>query len=147
MIALGLDRECRVPAGTNVVVALLSGMFDDTTVRRSESFNVPRSEDSYRHFGSGQNFYLGAEIAIDHLTEMVGAVLRLPGFQTAEFLRAEYDGRGVLWALAAIGTNSIEFDRRQCCVQLLKHECRVFMFFAAFAVRMGTWTCIRVFRR
>lgn len=80
VIARGLDRECRVPAGTNVVVALISGMFDDTTVRRSGSFNTPRPEDDYLHFGSGQHFCLGAGIAIDHLTERLARYCAYPDF-------------------------------------------------------------------
>ena len=95
VIAAGLEREFRVKGGTNVVVSLLSGMFDDTTVERSESFRAQRDDADYLHFGSGQHFCLGADIAREHLIEMVSAVLRLPGFENASYIPADYDGPAI----------------------------------------------------
>ena len=93
-IARGTERETSIPAGTVVLSAVLSAMFDDTVVDSPETFMLDRPSNDYLLFGKGQHVCFGAHINMVQIPEICRSVLRLPGLRPAEGESGEvqYDG-------------------------------------------------------
>ncbi|MDB5962975.1 MAG: putative cytochrome hydroxylase [Massilia sp.] len=83
VLAAGTARAITVPAGTTVVVCLMSGMFDPDQFPAPTAFDPQRPERDYLHFGSGMHRCFGRHINRLQLPMIVRAILRLPGLRRA----------------------------------------------------------------
>jgi cytochrome P450 len=83
VLAAGTADSTTIPAGTTVIVALMSAMFDPEAFPAPEAFNNSRPERSYLHFGSGMHQCFGRYINRLQLPIIVRAILRLPGLRRA----------------------------------------------------------------
>lgn len=83
VLAAGTEHSTAIPAGTTVIVALMSAMFDVEAFPAPEAFNPSRPERSYLHFGSGMHQCFGRYINRLQLPIIVRAILRLPGLRRA----------------------------------------------------------------
>lgn len=83
VLAAGTDHATTIPAGTTVIVSLLSAMFDPDQFPAPDEFNPARPERNYLHFGSGMHQCFGRYINRLQLPIIVRAILRLPGLRRA----------------------------------------------------------------
>jgi len=83
-------RQSRtIPADTTVFVGLGTAMMDPTVIDSPDVFRLDRPAGHYLHFGAGLHHCLGRGLALTLVTEMIGAVLRMPYLRRA----AGFDGR------------------------------------------------------
>ena len=80
-IARGTPRETLIPAGTFVIAAVWSAMFDETVIDAPENFRVGRPDSDYILFGSGRHTCFGAYINRVQITEICRSVLSLKGLR------------------------------------------------------------------
>ena len=79
-------HEKTIKAGTLVFVGLGTAMMDDTAVDEPHNFRLGRPDGHHLHFGAGVHHCLGKHLAVAVVTEMVGALLRLPHLRRARGL-------------------------------------------------------------
>ncbi|TGT60065.1 cytochrome P450 [Mesorhizobium sp. M00.F.Ca.ET.170.01.1.1] len=78
VIGKGTRRERVVRAGTVVMPATLSAMFDPEIVQRPNEFDISRPHRDYMVFGHGIHLCIGAEIARIQIGECVRALFSKP---------------------------------------------------------------------
>ncbi|WP_336070583.1 cytochrome P450 [Nitratireductor rhodophyticola] len=83
VIAKGTRRERKIKAGTTVMPATLSAMFDPAAVREPERFDMERPARDYMVFGHGIHQCIGAAIARIQIAECFRALFSKPGLQRA----------------------------------------------------------------
>lgn len=83
VIAHGAERETAVPAGTPVIAALMSAMFDPAERDAPMDFNPARPARHYLHFGYGMHQCFGRHINRLQLPLVSRVILRLPGLRRA----------------------------------------------------------------
>ena len=83
VIAHGAERETAVPAGTPVIAALMSAMFDPAELDAPMDFNPARPARHYLHFGYGMHQCFGRHINRLQLPLVSRVILRLPGLRRA----------------------------------------------------------------
>jgi cytochrome P450 len=90
-------RQHRFPAGTTIIVALLSGMFDAAVFLRPDDFAVDRNLRDYLVFGHGMHTCFGRHIAEVEVPEMLLALLKLRNLRRApgEAGKLRFDGPAV----------------------------------------------------
>ena len=95
----------KTPAGAVIFAPPIAGMFDPDVFYKPRQFRIDRSLDSYLHFGHGPHVCFGKYVADEQITELLGAVLRLPNLRRANGRRGrvKYDD-------AAVASLWIEFD-------------------------------------
>jgi cytochrome P450 len=81
-LAAGTTRARKIPAGTSVVVATLSAMFDPEVFIEPAQFRVDR-EVEYLHFGFGMHRCFGRAINGVQIPELMATLLRLPNLRRA----------------------------------------------------------------
>jgi len=81
-LAAGTPRAHKIPAGTSVVVATLSAMFDPEVFIDPAKFRVDRDVE-YLHFGFGMHRCFGSAINGVQIPELMAALLRLPNLRRA----------------------------------------------------------------
>lgn len=93
-IARGTSRETLIPAGTFMIAAVWSAMFDDTVIDAPENFRVGRPDSEYILFGSGRHTCFGAHINRVQITEICRSVLSLRGLRrkTGDEGHIKYEG-------------------------------------------------------
>ena len=93
-VAAETRRSTRFRAGSKVLVATQSAMFDGHSVRAPRAFRLDRPFDSYLHFGHGLHMCFGREINRVHLPAMAIALLEGPPLRRAPggAGRMTYDG-------------------------------------------------------
>ncbi len=84
IIARGTPRETTIAAGSFVVAATWSAMFDDTVIDSPDTFSIKRSGGDYMLFGSGRHTCFGAHINKVQITAICRAVLMLTGLRRKE---------------------------------------------------------------
>ena len=94
IVSRGTPHVTTLAAGTLVFAGLGAAMMDASVVDEPSSFRIDRPPQHYLHFGAGLHTCLGTHIAMAHVTEMVGSLLRLPGLRRA---------RGIAGRLRCIG--------------------------------------------
>jgi len=84
----------RVRAGSQVLVATISAMFDEAAFPKAGRLLADRPDERYLHFGHGLHACFGRHINAVQVTELVAAVVRLPGLRRAPGAagRIRYDG-------------------------------------------------------
>ncbi len=100
-----LERHCKndttlgrgrthVPAGSVVLVSVLSAMFDKTAFPEPGRLAAGRPLDRYLHFGHGMHTCFGLYINYVQIPELVAGLVRLPGLRRApgDAGRLVYDG-------------------------------------------------------
>lgn len=106
VIAKGTKRERLVRAGTTVMPATLSAMFDEDAVSRPNEFDLNRSHREYMVFGHGIHCCIGASLAQVQISESFRALFEKPGVRRA---------RGKAGRLTRLGTYpenlKVDFDR------------------------------------
>lgn len=87
-------RSTRVRAGSQVMVSTISAMFDEVAFPEAGRLRPDRPDERYVHFGHGLHACFGRHINAVQVTELVAAVVRLPGLRRAEGAdgRISYDG-------------------------------------------------------
>ncbi|MDX8464388.1 cytochrome P450 [Mesorhizobium sp. VK23B] len=83
VIGQGTRRERLVKAGTVVMPATLSAMFDPEIVQRPNEFDTSRPNRDYMVFGHGIHLCIGAEIARIQIGECVRALFSKPRLSRA----------------------------------------------------------------
>ena len=93
-VAVGRRRATRFRAGSKVLVATQSAMFDGRSVRAPRAFRLDRPYESYLHFGHGLHMCFGREINRVHLPAMAVALLEGPPLRRAPGAAGQmtYDG-------------------------------------------------------
>ncbi len=93
-VAPGTRRETKVPAGSNLVLATLSAMFDPAAFPDPEAIRVDRDPSRYLHFGHGMHACYGRAINMVQIPEIAMALLRLDGLRRASGSPGQmaYDG-------------------------------------------------------
>ena len=81
-IAAGTPRKRTLRAGTTVVVGNLSAMFDGKAFASPATFSADR-DSAALHFGAGLHRCFGLYINDVQITELVAALLKLPGLRPA----------------------------------------------------------------
>lgn len=92
-LAGGTLRARRIPAGTTLIAATFSAMFDDEYFSQPNQFRVDRGVD-YLHFGHGMHRCFGYYINGVQIPALLSALLRLPNLRHAAGRRGRisYDG-------------------------------------------------------
>ena len=90
VVAPGTPRATTIRAGTTVLVATQSAMFDPAAVEAPRAFRVDRPPESYLHFGHGLHTCFGLQINRVQLPALALAVLERPRLRRAGKL--EMDG-------------------------------------------------------
>lgn len=93
-IARGTLRARRIPAGTMVLAANLSAMFDPLAVEAPERFRTDRPWRDYMLWGYGMHACFGAHINRAVIPQMLKPLLALPGLRRAEGAAGQVDGGG-----------------------------------------------------
>lgn len=110
VIGRGTRRERLVKAGTVVMPATLSAMFDPEIVQRPDEFDTSRPHRDYMVFGHGIHLCIGAEIARIQIGECVRALFGKPGLSRA---------RGSAGRIAYVGAYpanlKVDFERSPLC--------------------------------
>ncbi|MER8825472.1 cytochrome P450 [Mesorhizobium sp. M0938] len=83
VIARGTHRERLVKAGTAVMPATLSAMFDPDAVQRPNEFDIERPASDYLVFGHGIHQCIGAALARIQIAEAFRALFAKPGVRRA----------------------------------------------------------------
>jgi len=92
-VAAGTRRATRFRAGSRVLVATQSAMFDSRRVADPRSYRVDRPLEDYLHFGHGLHACFGREINRVHLPAMATALFEGPPVTRADTGRGlQYDG-------------------------------------------------------
>ncbi|TJW17956.1 MAG: cytochrome P450 [Mesorhizobium sp.] len=109
-IARGTPRERLVKAGTVVMPATLSAMFDAEAVQRPNEFDTLRPHRDYLVFGHGIHLCIGAEIARVQIGESLRALFQKQGVRRA---------RGKAGRMTHIGAYpdslKVDFERHILC--------------------------------
>ncbi|RUU00480.1 cytochrome P450, partial [Mesorhizobium sp. USDA-HM6] len=109
-IGKGTRRERLVKAGTVVMPATLSAMFDPEIVQRPNEFDTSRPHRDYMVFGHGIHLCIGAEIARIQIGECVRALFSKPKLRRA---------RGRAGKMANVGAYpaslKVDFERSPLC--------------------------------
>jgi Dyp-type peroxidase family len=84
VIAQGTRRERQVRAGTSIMPATLSAMFDPDAVREPERFDMDRPTRDYLVFGHGIHQCIGAAIARVQIAECFRSLFSKPGLRRAK---------------------------------------------------------------
>ncbi|WP_311031378.1 cytochrome P450 [Mesorhizobium koreense] len=84
VIAQGTRRERQIRAGTSVMPATLSAMFDPEAVREPERFDMDRPARDYLVFGHGIHQCIGAAIARVQIAECFRSLFLKPGLRRAD---------------------------------------------------------------
>jgi cytochrome P450 len=79
----GTNRETRAPAGSTVVIGMLSGMFGPDTFPDPGSLRADRVNPPYLHFGHGMHTCYGRPINLVQIPEIALALFRLDGLRRA----------------------------------------------------------------
>ncbi|MGX8007562.1 cytochrome P450 [Mesorhizobium sp. ORM8.1] len=110
VIGKGTRRERLVKAGTVVMPATLSAMFDPEIVQRPNEFDTSRPHRDYMVFGYGIHLCIGAEIARIQIGECVRALFSKPKLTRAR-------GRaGKMVDVGAYPANlKVDFERSPLC--------------------------------
>ncbi|TIT75280.1 MAG: cytochrome P450, partial [Mesorhizobium sp.] len=110
VIGQGTRRERLVKAGTVVMPATLSAMFDPEIVQRPNEFDTSRPYRDYMVFGHGIHLCIGAEIARIQIGECVRALFSKPKLNRVR-------GRaGKLGFVGAYPANlKVDFERSPLC--------------------------------
>jgi len=82
-LAVGTNRECTMPAGSTLVVGILSALFDEDGYDEPNSFDIDHDAEML-HFGHGVHRCLGLYINRVQLPELAAALLRLPNLRLGE---------------------------------------------------------------
>ncbi|RWK11824.1 cytochrome P450 [Mesorhizobium sp.] len=110
VIGQGTRRERLVKAGTVVMPATLSAMFDPEIVQRPNEFDASRPHRDYMVFGHGIHLCIGAEIARIQIGECVRALFSKPNLSRA---------RGRAGKMANVGAYpanlKVDFERSPLC--------------------------------
>ncbi|RAZ88630.1 cytochrome [Mesorhizobium hawassense] len=110
VIGKGTRRERLVKAGTVVMPATLSAMFDPEIVQRPNEFDTSRPYRDYMVFGHGIHLCIGAEIARIQIGECVRALFSKPKLARA---------RGRAGKMADVGAYpanlKVDFERSPLC--------------------------------
>ena len=115
VIARGTRRERVVKAGTTVMPATLSAMFDPDAVDRPNEFDTTRPHRDYLVYGHGIHLCIGAEVARVQIGESLRALFGKKGVRRA----AGKAGR--LRRLGAYPESlSVDFERAPLC-QIVPH--------------------------
>ena len=115
VIARGTRRERVVKAGTTVMPATLSAMFDPDAVDRPNAFDTTRPHRDYLVYGHGIHLCIGAEVARVQIGESLRALFGKKGVRRA----AGKAGR--LRRLGAYPESlSVDFERAPLC-QIVPH--------------------------
>ncbi|KUM24706.1 cytochrome [Mesorhizobium loti] len=109
-IGKGTRRERLVKAGTVVMPATLSAMFDPEIVQRPNEFDTSRPHRDYMVFGHGIHLCIGAEIARIQIGECVRALFSKPKLSRA---------RGRAGKMVNVGAYpaslKVDFERSPLC--------------------------------
>ncbi len=94
VIAADRLRRRRIPAGAVVIAPPIAAMFDDRVFQHPHQFRIDRPLEDYLLFGAGLHECIGQFVADIQLTEIIKAVLMLPGLRRAPGDRGwiYYDG-------------------------------------------------------
>ncbi|WP_242904824.1 cytochrome P450 [Actinomadura terrae] len=79
VLARGTPHETRVPAGSLVLAAVASAMFDETAVPAPDAFRLDRPLHTSLHFGHGPHACLGADPGAAVICETLRRLFRRPG--------------------------------------------------------------------
>ena len=82
-LAAGTWRSRTIPAGTRVLAATRSAMFDGRRVPAPSSFRIDRPDYSYMHFGAGMHECFGLYMNREMVPAICKAVLKRPGLRRA----------------------------------------------------------------
>lgn len=87
-------KKKTIPAGSTVLVSVLSGMFDPAAFPDPGQVQAGRPLDQYLHFGWGMHTCFGLYINNVQVPELVAGLLRLPNLRRARGMagRLVYDG-------------------------------------------------------
>jgi cytochrome P450 len=93
-VAAGTRRATRFRAGSTVLVATQSAMFDPAAFSKPEEFRIDRPFDDYLHFGHGLHTCFGRQINHVHLPALAMGLLEGPDIRraTGEAGQMTYDG-------------------------------------------------------
>ena len=80
---VGKGRAVRIPAGSRVVVATLSAMFDPEAFEHPDEFRAERSPEGALHFGGGMHACFGRYVNMVQIPELVKAVMALKNVRRA----------------------------------------------------------------
>lgn len=109
-IARGTRRERLVKAGTVVMPATLSAMFDTEAVQSPNKFDTSRPQRDYMVFGHGIHLCIGAEIARVQIGESLRALFQKQGVRRAR------GGAGRMSSVGAYPESlKIDFERPALC--------------------------------
>ncbi|RUX96497.1 cytochrome P450, partial [Mesorhizobium sp. M2A.F.Ca.ET.040.01.1.1] len=110
VIGKGTRRERVVKAGTVVMPATLSAMFDPEIVQRPNAFDTSRPHRDYMVFGYGIHLCIGAEIARIQIGECIRALFSKPKLTRA---------RGRAGKMVSVGAYpaslKVDFERSPLC--------------------------------
>lgn len=81
VLAAGTPHETTVPAGTLVLAAVASAMFDETVVQEPEEFRIDRPSHVGLHFGHGPHACPGVHPGAAVICETARRLLRRPGLR------------------------------------------------------------------
>ncbi|MFC5749816.1 cytochrome P450 [Actinomadura rugatobispora] len=81
VLAAGTPRETAVPAGTLVLAAVASAMFDETAVPEPDLFRTDRPPHTRLHFGHGPHACVGVHPGAAVISETVRRLLARPGLR------------------------------------------------------------------
>ncbi|GAA4056739.1 cytochrome P450 [Actinomadura miaoliensis] len=81
VLAAGTPRETVVPAGTLVLAAVASAMFDETAVPEPDRFRTDRPPHTRLHFGHGPHACVGVHPGAAVISETVRRLLLRPGLR------------------------------------------------------------------
>jgi cytochrome P450 len=81
VLAAGTPRETAVPAGTPVLAAVASAMFDETAVPEPDRFRTDRPPRTHLHFGHGPHACVGVHPGAAVISETVRRLLLRPGLR------------------------------------------------------------------
>lgn len=109
-IARGTRRERLVKAGTVVMPATLSAMFDPEAVQNPNTFDTSRPYRDYMVFGHGIHQCIGAEIARIQIGESVRAL-----FQKQDLSRARGKAGRMTYIGAYPESLKVDFERAALC--------------------------------
>ena len=93
-IARGTSRETTIPAGSFVIAAVWSAMFDEEVIDSPELFIAGRSDSDYLLFGAGRHTCFGSHINRIQIQAICRSVLRKKGLRrkAGQDGQMKYDG-------------------------------------------------------
>lgn len=93
-VARGTLRARRIPAGTMVLAANLSAMFDPLAVEAPDAFRTDRPWRDYMLWGYGMHACFGSHINRAVVPHLLKPLLARPGLRRAEGAAGQVDGNG-----------------------------------------------------